>query len=193
MRRVEWSGGCQCDDARRISTVPDTQRSLPVHDAAQCDDDGMESRVTDLQEALHATLEISTTPETPSQDDACPGGAQITGNSGNSINTSSTSATATSANSSSSPATSTNSAPAATSSISSGELCPSCGRRRWPCRVLLQDGGAVLAEHVVFSASLGVLKQAGSMFEPPLPPDKLMAVEVMVHGNLLTSNSSATS
>jgi hypothetical protein len=46
-----------------------------------------------------------------------------------------------------------------------------------PCRIALADQ-VVVADHVIYSASLGVLKAtAHHFFSPQLPPRKMLAIE----------------
>ncbi|CAN0098694.1 unnamed protein product [Lampetra planeri] len=53
-----------------------------------------------------------------------------------------------------------------------------CTARTFPVRVECEDGECFLADHVILTASLGVLKERhGTMFDPPLPGDKVAAIE----------------
>ncbi|XP_078449231.1 spermine oxidase [Lampetra fluviatilis] len=56
---------------------------------------------------------------------------------------------------------------------------PCCrAARTFPVRVECEDGECFLADHVILTASLGVLKERhGTMFDPPLPGDKVAAIE----------------
>lgn len=47
------------------------------------------------------------------------------------------------------------------------------------CKVTLTSGAIIEADHVIFTACLGVLKDlAGEMFTPPLPDKKIKAIRV---------------
>lgn len=47
------------------------------------------------------------------------------------------------------------------------------------CKITLISGALIEADHIIFTPSIGVLKEvANEMFTPPLPTKKLKAIEV---------------
>ncbi|XP_051880320.1 peroxisomal N(1)-acetyl-spermine/spermidine oxidase-like isoform X2 [Pristis pectinata] len=55
----------------------------------------------------------------------------------------------------------------------------------YPVRVVCEDGDHILADHVIFSISLGCLKANGqSLFQPRLPEQKLSAIQSMGFGTM---------
>lgn len=48
-----------------------------------------------------------------------------------------------------------------------------------PVQVITQDGKSYLADHVILTPSLGVLKaDYNKLFNPPLPDNKINAIQV---------------
>ncbi|XP_067847380.1 peroxisomal N(1)-acetyl-spermine/spermidine oxidase-like [Heptranchias perlo] len=55
----------------------------------------------------------------------------------------------------------------------------------YPVRVVCEDGDHILADHVIVTVSLGHLKSKGqSLFHPPLPENKLLAIENIGFGTV---------
>ncbi|XP_062854493.1 polyamine oxidase (exo-N4-amino) 1 [Trichomycterus rosablanca] len=55
----------------------------------------------------------------------------------------------------------------------------------YPVRILCEDGGEILADHVIVTISLGCLKaQASTLFNPSLPPEKTEVIDKLCFGNL---------
>ncbi|XP_052420492.1 spermine oxidase-like [Carassius gibelio] len=58
-----------------------------------------------------------------------------------------------------------------------------CEDQRYPVQLVCENGQSFEADHVIVTVSLGVLKdKASTMFEPPLPPTKLSAIENLGFG-----------
>ncbi|XP_078263386.1 peroxisomal N(1)-acetyl-spermine/spermidine oxidase-like [Rhinoraja longicauda] len=58
-------------------------------------------------------------------------------------------------------------------------------RSLYPVKVVCEDGGHILADHVILTISLGCLKANGqSLFQPRLPEQKLNAIQSMGFGTM---------